>query len=214
MRPKRNASQWLYQHYQEVWDILRCCVNKKQKNNSDLFPACAKHEWHEILITSDKLEFMENNQNAIEVLNDLIQINNDRITGYERAIKELKGGDEDLKTLFLSFIDQSRNIKIALGTEVQVLGGDMEKGTTGSGKIYRAWMDVKAMFTGHDRQTVLDNCEFGEDAAQKAYKSALETEKLPAYLFTLINRQKTELKSAHDEVRALRDQEKLAHENA
>ena len=90
----------------------------------------------------------------------------------------------------------------------------MEKGTTGSGKIYRAWMDVKAMFTGHDRQTVLDNCEFGEDAAQKAYKSALETEKLPAYLFTLINRQKTELKSAHDEVRALRDQEKLAHENA
>ena len=157
---------------------------------------------------------MENNQNAIEVLNDLIQINNDRITGYERAIKELKDDDEDLKTLFLSFIDQSRNIKVALGTEVQVLGGDMEKGTTGSGKIYRAWMDVKAMFTGHDRQTVLDNCEFGEDAAQKAYKSALETEKLPAYLFTLINRQKTELKSAHDEVRALRDQEKLEHQDA
>ena len=60
----------------------------------------------------------------------------------------------------------------------------------------------------------MDNCEFGEDAAQKAYKTALNTEDLPAYLFALINRQKDELKSAHDEVKALRDQEKLQHENA
>ena len=155
---------------------------------------------------------MENNQKVIEVLNDLIQINNDRIAGYERALKELKDAmGDDLRPLFLSFIDQSRNFKSALGTEVQTLGGDMDTSTTASGKIYRAWMDVKALFTGHDRQTVLDNCEFGEDAAQKAYKSALETENLSAYLFALINRQKTELKSAHDEVRALRDQEKLQH---
>ena len=40
---------------------------------------------------------MENTKAAVEVLNDLIQINNDRIAGYERALKELKDGDEDLK---------------------------------------------------------------------------------------------------------------------
>ena len=154
---------------------------------------------------------MENNQKVAEVLNDLIQINNDRIDGYERAIKELKDGDNDLKALFTGFIDQSRNLRNALGTEVQSLGADMDKGSTTSGKIYRAWMDVKALFTGHDRQTVLNNCEFGEDAAQKAYKEALNTENLPAYLFALITRQKEELRSAHDEVKALRDQEKLAH---
>ncbi len=28
---------------------------------------------------------MENNKEIIEVLNDLIQINNDRITGYEKG---------------------------------------------------------------------------------------------------------------------------------
>ena len=154
---------------------------------------------------------MENNQKVAEVLNDLIQINNDRIDGYERGIKELKDGDSDLKDLFVSYIDQSRNLRNALGTEVQGLGVDMEKGTTASGKIYRAWMDVKALFTGNDRQTVLNNCEYGEDAAQKAYRSALETDGLPAYIFALINRQKDELKRAHDEVKALRDEEKLAH---
>ena len=42
---------------------------------------------------------MSNNKETIEVLNDLIQINNDRIAGYEKAIKETKSEDEDLKVL-------------------------------------------------------------------------------------------------------------------
>ncbi|HEY1871396.1 MAG TPA: PA2169 family four-helix-bundle protein [Chitinophagaceae bacterium] len=157
---------------------------------------------------------MENNQKVAEVLNDLIQINNDRISGYEKAIKELNDVDEDLRGIFTAYIDQSRNFRNALGKEVQTLGADMDKGTTSNGKIYRTWMDVKALFTGHDRQTVLNSCEYGEDAAQKAYKSALDTQNLPAYLFALINRQKDELKKSHDEIKALRDQEKLEHENA
>jgi uncharacterized protein (TIGR02284 family) len=155
-----------------------------------------------------KIIIMENTNKTTQVLNDLIQINNDRIKGYERALKELKDEDDDLRALFTNFIDQSRQVKMALGKEVQVLGEDMDTGTTASGKIYRAWMDMKALFSGHDRRTVLENCEFGEDAAQKAYKTALETEDLPSYLFALLTRQKAELKTAHDEVKALRDQEK------
>jgi uncharacterized protein (TIGR02284 family) len=154
---------------------------------------------------------MEDNKKVIEVLNDLIQINNDRITGYERALKELKDENSDLRVLFEGYIDQSRNIRNQLGTEVQALHGKMDEGTTASGKIYRAWMDVKAAFTGKDRQTVLENCEFGEDAAQKAYKAALNTEGLPAYLAELISKQQEELKGAHDEVKALRDENKYAN---
>jgi uncharacterized protein (TIGR02284 family) len=157
---------------------------------------------------------MENKTKVAEVLNDLIQINNDRIVGYEKALEELKNNDSDLRTLFTGYVDQSRNLRNALGTEVQTLGVQMDDGTTTSGKIYRTWMDVKAVFSGKDRETVLNNCEFGEDAAQKAYKEALKTDNLPAYLFALISRQKDELKASHDEIKALRDQEKMAHENA
>ena len=42
---------------------------------------------------------MTNNSETVEVLNDLIQINNDRVAGYEKAIKETKNEDEDLKVL-------------------------------------------------------------------------------------------------------------------
>jgi len=99
---------------------------------------------------------------------------------------------------------------MVLGKEVQALGGEMESGdaTTNSGKIYKAWMDVKAVFTGHNRHTVLSNCEFGEDAAQKAYKAALTDEHLPHYLHQILEQQKQKFKASHDEIKALRDQAK------
>ncbi len=140
-----------------------------------------------------------------EILNDLIQINNDRVEGYQKAIEELKSEDFDLKPLFVKMIGESHRFKMALATEVQALGEDAESGTTNSGKIYRAWMDLKAMFTGHERKTVLDNCEFGEDAAQKAYKMALEQEGLSADLRSLITEQKAALRVSHDEIKVIRD---------
>jgi uncharacterized protein (TIGR02284 family) len=148
---------------------------------------------------------METRTANAEILNDLIQINNDRIVGYEKAIEELKSEDADLKSLFVKMIGESHQYKMALATEVQALGEDAEEGTTNSGKIYRAWMDVKAVFTGHDRKTILNNCEFGEDAAQKAYKMALEEEDLAAHLRSLITEQKAQLRMSHDEIKMLRD---------
>ena len=149
---------------------------------------------------------MEKSKEVIEVLNDLVMINNDRIIGYQRAVKDLKEGDGDLKSIFDKMIIESQQIKSDLAHEIQVLRGDVEQGTTELGKIYRAWADVKAMFSGDSRHSVLSNCEAGEDAAQKAYKKALETEKLPVFLRELLSNQQSELKASHDEIRDLRNQ--------
>ena len=142
---------------------------------------------------------------TIEVLNDLVAINNDRITGYEKAIDEAKDSDSDLKSLFTSMIDESRKIKLALASEVQSLGGEYDRGTTASGKLYRAWMDVRAVFSGHDRHAVLANCERGEDAAQNAYKEALNDKNVPAYIRSMLEEQKQKLRGSHDKIKALRD---------
>lgn len=147
------------------------------------------------------------NEHIVEILNDLVAINNDRIVGYERALKELKEEDADLRPLFLSMIEESNEVKNELGREVEVYKGDIETGTTGSGKLYRAWMDVKAVFTGHDRHTVLSNCERGEDAAQKAYQDALDNKELPGYLLDMIYDQQQMLKASHNEIKAFRDNE-------
>jgi uncharacterized protein (TIGR02284 family) len=146
------------------------------------------------------------NEKVIGVLNDLIRINHDRVVGYEKAIDELKDEDADLKVLFQRYIMQSRECSQELTTEVSRLGGNPADGTTNSGKVYRVWMDLKATVTGHDRKTVLDNCEFGEDAAQKAYDTALNTDvDMEPSIRDVIVREKAILKSGHDEVKRLRD---------
>lgn len=142
------------------------------------------------------------------VLEDLIRINNDRIEGYEKALKDLKQEDADLRVVFLRAIGQSRDIKMVLGNELQVMGESMPSGTSGGGSIYRAWMEVKALFTGHNRHAVLSSCEYGEDAAQKAYETALNSESLPEYLSTIVLEEKNELKSVHNQVKNLRDHSK------
>jgi uncharacterized protein (TIGR02284 family) len=140
------------------------------------------------------------------VLEDLIKINNDRIEGYEKALKDIKPEDSDLRMIFLNAIDQSRAIRVRLGTELQTLGSAIPLGTSGSGAIHRAWLEVKATFTGHDRHAILASCEFGEDAAQKAYETALSSEHLPEYLADVVFEEKAQLKVVHDEIKALRDQ--------
>jgi len=146
------------------------------------------------------------NEKVIGILNDLVRINQDRVVGYEKAIDELKDGDADLKTLFQRYIMESREYGQELTQEVSRLGGNPADGTTNSGKIYRVWMDLKATITGHDRETVLNNCEFGEDAAQKAYEMALNgDEDLDTSLRDLLVAQKAQLKISHDEIKRLRD---------
>lgn len=140
------------------------------------------------------------------ILNDLIRINHDRVVGYEKAIEELKAEDADLKTLFQRYITESRQYAQELTQEVTRLGSNPAEGTTNSGKIYRVWMDLKAAIAGKDRKTILENCEFGEDAAQKAYDLALNSDaELEPALRDLIVRQKATLKTGHDEVKRLRD---------
>lgn len=146
------------------------------------------------------------NEKVIGILNDLIQINHDRVVGYEKAVDELKDNDADLSALFQRYISQSREYGQDLRNEVSRLGGSAADGTTNSGKVYRVWMDLKATVTGHDRKTILDNCEFGEDAAQKAYDTALNSDvELEPSIRDLIVRQKASLKAGHDEVKRLRD---------
>ena len=156
---------------------------------------------------------MENNNNElIEILNDLVQINTDRTKGFENALKQLQEEEvkeevveADLRNLFLSYIDQSRQFKMQLAKEVEVLGANIETDTSTGGKIHRAWIDLKTTFTGHSKHSILEECEFGEDAILKAYDSALEDEHLPAYIRDILNDQLAELTEAHDEIKALRD---------
>ncbi len=144
-------------------------------------------------------------ENQIEVLNDLIRINNDRIEGYRKAAEQLKDERSTLIPVFDKLQSESQTNITDLKDEVLRLGGTPDEGTTTGGKIYRAWMDVKATFGGDNPASVLMSCEGGEDAAKRAYKSAVESNDLGDSLSIVSSQQRAQLQS-HDQIKMLRDQ--------
>ncbi|HEX7844781.1 MAG TPA: PA2169 family four-helix-bundle protein [Chitinophagaceae bacterium] len=138
-----------------------------------------------------------------EVLNDLVEINNDRIEGYEKAASQAK--DPDLTSLFTEMANQSKELVSELRELVRAEGEEPAKGTTARGKIYRAWMDVKKPFGGGDRKSILASCEFGEDAAQRAYESALKEDDITSSVRQVLEKEKSTLRASHDRIRDMRD---------
>lgn len=144
-------------------------------------------------------------QKTIEALNSLIVINNDRIEGYKTANDETK--ETDLKMLFSDLMQTSVECRKELVKEVTQLGGTPDEGTRTTGKFFRVWMDVKAALTGNDRKSILDSCEYGEDAALKTYKNVLiqDLHEINFIEQDMLNKHYALLKADHDKVKGLRD---------
>lgn len=143
-----------------------------------------------------------NTEKSIDILNSLIQINNDRIEGYETASKE--ADETDLKTLFSHFTETSLKCKAELSAEVKRLGGEPTEGTTTSGKFYRVWMDIKSAVTGSDRKAIINSCEYGEEVAVETYNDALShSEDLTAEQLMMVKEQHAAIKANYEKVKNL-----------
>jgi uncharacterized protein (TIGR02284 family) len=149
---------------------------------------------------------MTHSEELTSAINDLVLIHNDRIEGYRNAIESLDQKDADLKMLFSKMISNSRDHLSRLGSLVHKVGGEVEEGTTTSGKIYRSWMSIKTAFTGNERTSILESCEGGEDAALEAYDKALESDaEMSVDVRQLLMEQKSSLQTDHDQIKKLRD---------
>ena len=142
------------------------------------------------------------------VLNDLIEINNDRVAGFEKVIADIKDENLDLKELFQGYADQSRGFGEQLAVYLAD-SDDVETGHSASGTLHRVWIDVKSIFGGDDRASILAEAERGEDAIKKAYQDALSSEALPVDARETVLQQSREIYAAHDRIKALRDSANL-----
>lgn len=158
-----------------------------------------------IVKQSANIYTMETTEKSVKVLNDLIEINNDRIAGFEKALADINDENADLKLLFQEYATQSRKNSQELTALVAGYSADVETGTSISGGLHRAWIDVKSLFGGSDRESILNEAERGEDAIKAAYHVALTEGNLPANAIETVNQQAVEIKSAHDKIKALRD---------
>ena len=92
---------------------------------------------------------MQPNDSFIKTLNDLVRINNDRITHYEIAIEETDSNDIHLKGIFNKMANDSLDNVRELSYILETAGVTVATDTTVPCNIYPAWMDVKAALTMH-----------------------------------------------------------------
>lgn len=145
--------------------------------------------------------------NAISVVENLIETSKDGQKGYQDAAEHAKR--PDLKSYFNEQSAERGRFAQELQAELAKLGKP-EKKVSGSvgGAMHRAWLDTKASLGGGDK-TILESVEAGEDKAKDAYNKALGGA-LPASLTEIVRRQAASVQRAHDKVKMLRDEAKAA----
>jgi uncharacterized protein (TIGR02284 family) len=146
-------------------------------------------------------EIMDEN-NAVRVVEDLIETCKDGQKGYQEAASKVKRND--LKTFFNEQSLERGRFAGELDAELKRLG-EKDKKVTGSvaGTLHRAWIDTKVGLGGGDK-TVLEWLEHGEDTAKDAYNKALSGN-LPGNVLEIVRRQAASVQKAHDKVKTLRD---------
>jgi len=145
--------------------------------------------------------------NAISVVENLIETSKDGEKGYRDAAEHVKRSD--LKGYFLEQSTERGRFANELQSELAKLGKPEKKVSgSASGAMHRAWIDTKVALGGGDK-TILESVESGEDNAKDTYNKALSGA-LPSSLTEIVRRQAASVQRAHDKVRALRDEAKAA----
>jgi uncharacterized protein (TIGR02284 family) len=139
---------------------------------------------------------------AVSMLEELIQTCKDGQKGYQEAASKIKRSE--LKSFFNEQSLERSRFAGELEAELIRLGKP-DKKVSGStvGSLHRAWIDTKVALGGGDK-TVLDWLENGEDHAKDAYQKAV-TADLPENVAQIVRRQAASVQAAHDKVKSLRD---------
>jgi uncharacterized protein (TIGR02284 family) len=145
--------------------------------------------------------------NAISVVENLIETNRDGQKGYKEAAEHVKR--PDLKTYFNEQSMERGRFAMELQAELAKLGKpDKKVSGSAGGAMQRAWIDTKVALGGGDK-SILESLEAGEDKAKDTYNKALSGA-LPASLTEIVRRQAASVQRAHDKVKMLRDEAKAA----
>lgn len=143
---------------------------------------------------------------AIKHLKNLIEINNDRTLGFRKALEDLEPINADLQVIFTAAAAESERFSQELTALAEQHGAEVDEDDESvAGAIHRAWIDVKALFGGKDRKSILEEAERGEDAIKAAYKNVMDSNVLTGNALETVLDQAAQIRMSHDKIKMLRD---------
>jgi uncharacterized protein (TIGR02284 family) len=145
------------------------------------------------------------NEDTLDTMQDLIRINIDSRKGFEEAAEEIE--DPSLRNLFLLLAGERDRQAEELQAYVELNHEDPVQDGSFAATVHRAWMKVRDALSSDDTYAVLAEAERGEDQIKSAYEKALK-ETAGSAMNDVLTQHYTQVKSAHDRIRDLRDAHK------
>ncbi|QQV03881.1 MULTISPECIES: PA2169 family four-helix-bundle protein [Chryseobacterium] len=137
---------------------------------------------------------------TINVLNDLLQITNDRIRGFEKVEGKVWENYSGLKSEYDRMISQSKMMKVEIINLITERGGNPDDSTTVAGNLHRTWIDIKnSLPTSNKDIETLENVVFGEKSAIDSYEEALKSGNLDNDSRKVISDQLNSLKISYEQ---------------
>ncbi|MEE6130376.1 PA2169 family four-helix-bundle protein [Chryseobacterium arthrosphaerae] len=143
------------------------------------------------------------NNPTVSTLNDLLQITNDRIEGFNKVEDKVWEKYPNLKSDYNNMVDQSQKMRLELKSLISERNGDADDSTTVAGGLHRTWIDVKNAFSSDNAESTLENVTFGENAAIEAYEKALESGDLCPESSRVVQDQLHSLKASYEKFKNL-----------
>ncbi len=139
------------------------------------------------------------------VTKDLVETLADGKEGFAKGAEKLESsGNKDVSAVFQRLSGQRAQFAAELRDLAQGYGDEVDESGSMAGKLHRGWMSLKDALAGSSDDGVLDAAEQGEDHAVGEYEKALKADISPT-LRVVVERQFTDIKKAHDEVKSLRN---------
>lgn len=133
----------------------------------------------------------------MECLSDLMDLHQERISGYQNVLSALGSEEYYLETLFTAFIKQSEGMKAELEREASEYGIRMRV-SPDTGRFGLTWSVVKTVFNSRMPTRPLDKCKSGENALLIAYHGMEGSDGLDLKIRELVKKQKREIIAARD----------------
>jgi len=138
---------------------------------------------------------------VMDTLNDLVETCEDGKKGFTEAAEHVE--DPAVKSELARFGQERARFAGELRSAIRGAGGEVDEDASAGGGFHRAWLKLRDALGGGDH-AILAEAERGEDHAVSEYRDAMD-KPLPPEMAELVRRQYSDVKAAHDRVRAMRD---------
>ncbi|SFN74152.1 conserved hypothetical protein [Bizionia echini] len=136
-------------------------------------------------------------------LNALLEKNYDAEKGYKKAAENTN--HTALKNYFNRKAAERYDFGHQLKSEIKNFGEEPDKGGSATGSAHRAWMDVKAIFSSDNEESMLEEAIRGEKASVEEYEEVLNETTLPTSTRDLVLKQKNIISQELNTIKGLED---------